>query len=84
MTSKASRRKDILDTISNIKTQQRTNNGLNRQNFSGLASGDFGSVAGTSSGGSSSSNGYLAGDNLGSHIATQDLNLANLNVIGVN
>ena len=84
MTSKASRRKDILDTISNIKTQQRTNNGLNRQNFSGLASGDFGSVAGTSSGGSSSSNGYLAGDNLGSHIATQDLNLANFNVIGVN
>jgi hypothetical protein len=84
MTSKAGRRKDILDTIGNVKNQQRTNNGLSRQNFSGLASGDFGSVAGTSSGGSSASNGYLAGDNLGSHIATQNLNLANYDVIGVN
>jgi hypothetical protein len=53
MTSKPTRRKDVLDSIINLKKRQREINGLNRQNFSGLGSSAFGSVSGTASSGSS-------------------------------
>ena len=55
MSSKPTRRKDVLDSIINLKKRQREINGLNRQNFSGLGSSAFGSVSGTASSGSSGS-----------------------------
>jgi hypothetical protein len=55
MSSKPTRRKDVLDSIINLKKRQREINGLNRQNFSGLGSSAFGAVSGTGSSGSSSS-----------------------------
>lgn len=55
MSSKPTRRKDVLDSIINLKKRQREINGLNRQNFSGLGSSAFGAISGTGSSGSSSS-----------------------------
>lgn len=53
MTSKSSKRRDVLDVIKDVKKEQRRINGVNRQNYSGLASADFGSVSlSASSGGS--------------------------------
>ena len=51
MSSRASRRKDIGDVIKKIQNQNRKNSGLNRQNFSGLASAEYGDSTSSSSGG---------------------------------
>ncbi len=53
MTSKSTKRRDILDVIKDTRKEQRRANGINRQNFSGLASADFGSVSMSASGGGS-------------------------------
>ena len=63
MTSKPTRRKDVLDSIINLKKRQREINGLNRQNFSGLGSSAFGSVSGTASSGSSGAGDSGGNDN---------------------
>ena len=57
MSSKPTRRKDVLDSIINLKKRQREINGLSRQNFSGLGSSEFGAVSSTGSSGGSGSNG---------------------------
>lgn len=56
MSSRPNKRKDVLDVVNKLKKYQRTTNGQNRQNYTGLASADFGSVSVTATGGSSSSN----------------------------
>lgn len=53
MSSKPARRKEIIDIVKDIKKQQRQNNGISRQNFTGLSSAEFGSVTSSSSGGGS-------------------------------
>ena len=57
MSSKPTRRKDVLDSIINLKKRQREINGLSRQNFSGLGSSEFGAVSSTGSSGGSGANG---------------------------
>ena len=55
MSSRANKRKDVLDVLGKVKKYQRMINGQNRQNYSGLASADFGSVSSSASGGGGSS-----------------------------
>jgi len=54
MSSRASRRNDTTDIIKNIQTENRRNNGLARQAYSGLASAEYGTST-SNSGGTSSS-----------------------------
>ena len=59
MSSRANKRRDVLDVLGKLKKYQRMINGQNRQNYSGLASADFGSVSSNASsgGGTSTSSG---------------------------
>jgi len=52
--SKPSRRKDLGDIVKGIKDAQRKQTGINRQNFSGVPSADFGSNTSSASGSGSS------------------------------
>ena len=56
MTSKPNKRKDILDVISAVNREQRRANGVNRANYTGLASADFGATSFSSSSSSGSTN----------------------------
>ncbi len=50
MSSRASRRNDTNDIIKKIQSENRKNNGIARQNFSGLSSADFGNNTSSSGG----------------------------------
>lgn len=54
--SKAARRKGLADVVKDIQKNQKKENGVARQNFSGLGSADFGGVTSSASSGVGSTN----------------------------
>ena len=79
MSSRASRRNDTTDVIKKIQNDNKRNQGLSRQAYSGLASAEYGDNTSSSSGGS----GTTSGTSGWTGNATTDLNMNTFDVISV-